>query len=246
MNPIDLLGGSVFFSELCNQQNTMTKGKNEPELPPHMNPESDLPPDADVEERFNEFWKKNGTGIFGGIAIGAVLVVGIQIFQYMGRQKEAAIQEAFSAVETVEERLEFASEYSKHPLAALANLQVADIRYGEGLFAEAVNLYAEAAESFEDPVLVARAQLGEAMSLIRSGQVDAGQAMLEKLALESGVLDQVRGEAAYHLAVSHWEAGEVEKALEAADIILQLDNASVWAYRANALREKLDSGDSDS
>ena len=45
--------------------------------PIDLNPESDLPPDADMEERFNDFWKNNGTSVFGGIALGAVIVIGI-------------------------------------------------------------------------------------------------------------------------------------------------------------------------
>ena len=77
------------------------------------------------------------------------------------------------------------------------------------------------------------------MSLLLAGQTDSGRGVLEAVARDSSALDQTRGEAAYHLAVSYWEAGEQEKAVEATDIILQLDAAGFWAFRANSLRERL-------
>ena len=220
----------------------MSKDKKEPkqpELPPHLNPESDLPPDADLEERFNDFWKKNGTGIFGGIAIGAVIVIGIQLVQYFSDKKEDAIREAFAMANTTEAKMEFASSNADHQLAALAQLQVADARYDEEAYAEAADLYAEAAKVFEDATLVSRAILGQGMSLLLAGEVESGRSVLEAVALDSSALDQTRGEAAYHLAVSYWESGERDSAIEATDIILQLDAAPFWAFRANSLRERL-------
>lgn len=215
------------------------KDPKQPELPPHLNAESDLPPDADLEERFNDFWKKNGTGIFGGIAIGAAIVIGIQLVQYFGDKKEAAIRQEFNLAETPEAKLEFAGSHADHQLAALAQLQVADARYDEGAFTEAADLYADAAKVFVDATLVSRSILGQGMSLLQAGQTESGQAVLEAVARDSSALDQTRGEAAYHLAVSYWQEGDKEKALEATDIILQLDAASFWSFRANSLRERL-------
>ncbi|HKJ90550.1 MAG TPA: tetratricopeptide repeat protein [Oceanipulchritudo sp.] len=224
----------------------MSKEKKEPEQPlnpQNLDPESDLPPDADVEERFNDFWKRNGPGIFGGIAIGALLVVGIQVYQYLGEKKEEEIGQAFAETATEEEKLSFANTHSEHQLGALAWLQVADARYGEDAFAEAAELYDSAAESFEDPTLRTRAQLGQGMSLLQSGSVEAGRAVLESVALNRSALDQTRGEAAYHLAVSYWEAGEEEQVEEATSIILDLE-APFWEFRATSLRDRLDLDDS--
>lgn len=224
----------------------MSKEKKEPEQPlnpQNLDPESDLPPDADVEERFNDFWKKNGPGIFGGIAVGALLVVGIQVYQYLGEKKEEQIGQAFAEAATEEEKLSFANTHSGHQLGALAWLQVADARYSEDAFVEAAELYDSAAESFEDPTLRTRAQLGQGMSLLQSGSVEAGRAVLESVALNSTALDQTRGEAAYHLAVSYWEAGELEQVEEATSIILDLE-APFWDFRASSLRERLDLDDS--
>lgn len=219
----------------------MSKEKKNPEkpLPPQgLAPDSDLPPDADIEERFNDFWKKNGPGIFGGIAIGALIVVGIQLFQYFGEKKETAIREAFAATNSIEEKVAFASEHGDHQLAALANLQVADARYEAGSYSEAAEAYAQAAKGFEDPTMATRALLGQGMSLLMSGSLDSGRALLEAVALDTTALDQTRGEAAYNLAVTYWEAGDLERVTEITDLILELE-APFWVFRANSLRDRL-------
>lgn len=203
-----------------------------------LNPDSDIPPDADLEERFNDFWKKNAGGIFGGIAIGAVLVVGIQLFQFFDEKKEAAVREAFLAAESVEGKLAFAEANADHQLGALAQLQVADARFADGLFAEAAGLYADAAKVFEDPTLSSRALLGQGVSLIRSGSVESGQAVLQAVAVDTAALDQTRAEAGYHLAVSLWEAGNVERVAEVTEMILGME-APYWVFRANSLRGRL-------
>jgi predicted negative regulator of RcsB-dependent stress response len=208
-------------------------------LPPEaFNADSELPPDADIEERFNDFWKRNGPGIFGGIALGALIVVGIQSYQYVQDRREQDIRAAFAAAGDPAGKLEFANTHGEHQLAALARLQVADARYETGEFAEAAELYAGAARGFDDPVLVSRALLGQGMSLLRAGSTDSGRALLETVALDSASLDQTRAEAAYHAAVSFWEAGELERVDEMTQLILELE-APFWVFRANSLRDRL-------
>ncbi|MGA1205319.1 MAG: tetratricopeptide repeat protein [Opitutales bacterium] len=215
------------------------KDPQKPEIPVGLNSESDLPPDADVEERFNDFWKRNGASVFGGIAIGAVIVIGIQLFQYFDQKKEDAVREAFAAAGSVELKLQFVEENPNHQLAALAQLQIADGRYQAGEHKEAADLYGSSAKVFEDGTLVSRALLGQGMSLIQSGSLESGRAVLKTIALDGSALDQTRGEAAYNLAISHLEAGDTESALEMIDVILQLDGAPFWVYRANLLRDRL-------
>ncbi len=215
------------------------KDSQKPELPVGLNPESDLPPDADMEERFNEFWKKNGTSVFGGIAIGAVIVIGIQLFQYLGEKKEDSISDAFAAADTIEAKIDFAAEYPDHQLGGLAQLQVADARYEEGKYAEAAELYGDTSNVFADPTIVSRAVLGQGVSLMQVGKKEDGRAVLRTIALDSSALHGTRAEAAYHLAISFWEEKDNEKALEMTDVILQLDSAPFWVYRANLLRARL-------
>jgi len=222
----------------------MSKDKKEPEQPispSGLNPDSELPPDADLEERFNDFWKNNGAGIFGGIAVGAVAVVGIQLFQYMGEQEEGSIREAFQAAQTMEAKATFIAENPDHQLAALAELQLADARFEEGAFAEAAGFYGSAAKDFIDPTLSSRALLGQGMSLIKGGDKEAGRAVLESVSLDPSALDQTRAEAAYHLAVSYWEDGNIEQVEEATNRVIEL-GSSIWSFRATSLRDRLGLG----
>jgi predicted negative regulator of RcsB-dependent stress response len=209
-------------------------------LPPDpLATESDLPPDADLEERFNDFWKRNGAGIFGGIAIGAVVVIGIQFFQYFQDRREDGIREAFAAAQGIPAKQEFAAAHPKHQLGALAQLQVADARYESGEYDAAAGAYADAARIFADPVLASRALLGQGMSLLRTGATEAGLAVLESVALDAAALAQTRAEAAYHSAVVHWESGDLQRVDEMTGMILDLE-APFWVFRASALRERLE------
>lgn len=222
----------------------MTTPKNDPKTAKtakqaDLDPDSDLPPDADIEERFNDFWKKNSGGIFGGIALGALVVVGVQVFQYMGTQKEEQIQAQFAAAKSSEELTAFADANPDHQLAGVARLSVADALFEKGEFAEAGRLYADAARLFEDPTFSGRAQLGQGMSLLAAGSFEDGVAVLRAVALDRASLDQVRGEAAYHLAVAYQNAGNNEEATEALSIIDQLERASFWEMRAQELSKRL-------
>ena len=126
-----------------------------------------------------------------------------------------------------------------HQLGALAQLQVADARYEEGNFAEAAELYSDTSKLFADPTIVSRAVLGQGVSLLQAGVKEDGRAVLKAVALDGSALDQTRAEAAYHLAISYWEDKDYEKALEMTEVILQLDSAQFWAYRANLLKDRL-------
>jgi len=216
------------------------KPKSDPKpAQPDPHAESELPPDADVEERFNEFWKKNGAGIFGGIALGAAIVLGMQISDYMGERREAATQEAFQAADSLEAKEAFVAEYEDHSLAAVARLDLADAAFNDDDFTKAAELYKAAREQFGNPSLSGRAQLGEGISHLKAGQTEAGIVLLQGVAGSPSHIDQLRGEAAYHLAVAHWESNNLEKVRANLDLIETLDNARFWAFRANNLRDRI-------
>jgi len=245
---VDLFSTITLSLSFISAQIPMSKKKQEPEEPLNPNnldPETELPPDADVEERFNDFWKKNGPGIFGGIAVGALLVIGIQGYQYWEIQKEEAIQEAFAQTESLVDLSDFAEEYSGHPLSGLARLSIADARFEEESFGEAAERYADAADMLTDTPMQGRALVGKGVSLLRDGSVEAGQELLEEIALDSSILDQTRGEAAYHLAVSQWAKGDREAARENIDLILQLEGASMWSFQARSLQDRMGMAQTD-
>lgn len=204
-----------------------------------LNPDSELPPDADMEEKFNNFWKENGVAIFGGIALGGLAVVGTQLFSYFSDKAEAAVRENFAATVSVEDKLGFAQAHENHDLASIALLQVADIRFEEGAFEEAATRYKAAAALLEEPALRSRARLGEAVSYLFAEQLSAGQSALEALAQDPEALSEIRSEAAYHLAVTYWEAQDLAKVDLFTEVILELDEP-IWVGRASALRERLE------
>ncbi len=204
-----------------------------------QNKENELPPDADVEERFNEFWKKNGFGIFVGISLGAVLVLGFQISAYVSGQREANIQSAFLALETSEQRAAFAEEHRRHPLAGMALLELGDSAYDEGDYGSALGHYERAARALEGTPVAGRARLGAAMSELMLDQREDAKVALNVIASDGRLLVGTRAEAAYHLAVIHWEDENHSAMEEALDIIHDLEGASLWAFRANVLRQRV-------
>lgn len=203
-----------------------------------LNPNSELPPDADVEEKFNNFWKENGVAIFGGIALGGLAVVGVQVFGFFSDKAETAVREAFAETVSIEDKVSFAEAHVDHALGAIALLQVADTRFEEGAFGEAATRYEAAASRLEEPSLRSRARLGQAASLLFDGQTQLGQSKLEALAQDPEALPEIRSEAAYHLAVTYWEADDLAKVDVFTEVILTLDDP-IWATRATALRERL-------
>jgi hypothetical protein len=208
----------------------------QPKPPVH---DSDLPPDADAEERFNDFWKKNGSAIFGGIAIGAVLVIGYQLYQHLDANREQKVRAAYTATVTVADKLSFAAANPKHSLGGFAYLEAADQRFADGQHADAAALYAYAETALAGTALAPRARLGRAASLLLSGERAGGMTLFEAIARDGGALEQIRAEAAYHLAVARWQDDDLDGVRHALDMIYALQNAGFWAYRAGELLDRV-------
>lgn len=206
---------------------------------PTAEDESDLPPDADVEERFNDFMKRNGAAIFAAIALGGAAVLGYQIYQYMGERAVAGAQEAFQTAETAEERLVFAESNRRFQLAGVAFLDLADDAFQARDYATAAGHYASAQEVLEPGPFRGRAKLGEGLSRLLDGDQAGGRELLQAVASDVNLLDQVRGEAAYHLAVSAWEAQEFSQVRSALDTVLGLSNPGFWRDQALDLESRI-------
>ncbi len=210
---------------------------SDPKLP--LDPEDELPPDADLEERFNDFWKRNGTGIFGAIALGAVVVLGVQGYQYAGERAVQAAQTAYQQVATLEERIQFAQDFSKHKIAGVANLEIADEFFSDKDFGNAAIYYEKADKILREGFFRSRARLGQGISLVLKGEAASGRALLQSVVNDTSALDQIRAEAAYHLAVIHWENGNFEEVQSSLDIIHSLEMAGFWTFQANDLQDRI-------
>ncbi|MCC5835518.1 MAG: tetratricopeptide repeat protein [Opitutales bacterium] len=206
---------------------------------PAAEEQSDLPPDADVEERFNDFMKRNGAAIFAAIVLGGAAVLGYQIYQYAGERAMASAQESFQSAVTMEEKLAFAADHRKFQLAGVAYLEVADEVFESKDYSTAADYYAEARAILEPGPFRGRAQLGEGLSLLLSGNAAGGRDLLQGVASDVNLLDQIRGEAAYHLAVSAWEVEDFAQVQAALDTIMSLENPGFWRDQALDLESRI-------
>lgn len=199
--------------------------------------ESDLPPDADIEDRFNDFWKKNGAFVFITIALLAVIVVGTQLSGYLKGRGEENLRAEFAQITTDEARLAFAEANSKHPLSGLAYLELADQNYRTENFLLASTYYEKASAILAEnnPLLAHRAQLGSGIAYLRASN-NLGLERLEDLANNPDAIETMRAEAAYHHAVATWEANRIAEAHRSLDLIDTFENAFEWQLLGRELR----------
>lgn len=201
-------------------------------------PDSDLPPDADIEERFNDFWKRNGTFIFGVFGLVTVVVVGIQLAEYLKEKSTQTTITEYGTLETIEAKLEFAGNHDDSKIGGMAYLEVANSEFADANFQSAAEHYALAATALEETPLVGPARLGEAVSKLRQDAPDA-LSLLDQVARDPSIVEPVRGEAAYLLAFAYFDRGDHTQATRALDLLDSLDKAQQWQGRGQALRDRL-------
>lgn len=196
---------------------------------PDYNPDSDIPPDADAEERFNDFWKRHGTLIFGGLGVVALGVLGWQVSLLFGQKAEEGLRAEFALATTPDAKLVFAQENADHTLGGLAYLETADAEYADGDYLQAAAHYEAAIDALGDSPVAARARLGFGIAQLRNNN-EAGLTTLERLAQDNSelVLGIIRGEAAYHLAVALWERDELDQLRQTLELLETLEDAPEW------------------
>lgn len=208
-----------------------------PPAPPRD--DSTLPPDADFDDRFMDFWKRNGVSIFTGIALAALFVIGYQIYQFVSDRREASIRAEFAAVESQAERIAFTQKFPKHPLAGLAFLEIANQKYDAGDWTQAASYFQAAVDALGSNPAAQRAQLGAAMTQLKAGQRDQARQSLEILALSPSAFATTRAEAVYNLAVLAWEEGLKDDVRRHIATIEGMEESGFWIFRAAELRERL-------
>jgi len=199
--------------------------------------ESDLPPDADAEEIFNNFWKKNGPSIFSTIAVCLAIILGVQTYHYVKDQNRIKKEAAFAECSTPEQFRAFAEAHEGDALAGAALLNVAADLYAQGNYSEAAELYSKASASLGGTLLYERSLLGNAMALLLGDQAEQGVSMLQALANNTGVLDTTRAEAGYNLAVYYWQQRDFIAMRATIESILVLENPGLNGMRAQRLLE---------
>jgi predicted negative regulator of RcsB-dependent stress response len=192
-----------------------------------------------LEERLFEFWEKNRSLLLGAVVVVLVAIVGRQVWGHLQERKEAGIRAEFGSAVTSEQKSAFARAHAGHALAGVALLFVADEAYTNREYDKAAQLYAEAGSALSDPVLRARALLGEGMAGLQSGSASTGVAVLTRLADDAAAPESLRFEALYHLASHALASGDAEASRSRLDKLDALNPVGIWASRSAALRARL-------
>ena len=165
--------------------------------------DSALPPGADAEERFNQFWRENGTSIFSSIALGAIVVIGVQTWRYFQNRAEEKTQQSFLQAASAEELTVFAGDNANHPLAGASYMKLANSEFERGEYVQAAEHYALASEKLQGSAFTERAALGIAMCELLAGSKDKAKASLRAIVDNADMLELTRAEAAFNLALQY-------------------------------------------
>jgi predicted negative regulator of RcsB-dependent stress response len=190
----------------------------------------------DLDERLLGLWQQYGQTLLVVVCLVLVFYLGRAGWEYYQAQQEAGVRQEYAAAALPEQLKSFVAAHPTHPLAGVAELQLADEAYAAGRAADAVADYSQAAGILKGGPLAARAQLGLAMAQIQSGQAAEGQAGLQALADDAHQLTVVRAEATYQLASLAASAGHPDEVQKRATQLLQLDPSSPWTQRAFSLQ----------
>lgn len=187
-------------------------------------------------DKLQAFWEKNSTVVLGVCAAAILAVAGKGLWEYMARQKELGIEQAYAAAATPDQLKSFAAANPGHSLAGIAQLRLADEAYAAGKFAEAVSGYEAANAIFKGGPLGARVKLGLGVAKIQTGKTAEGTADLKSLLDDAQQLRAIRAEAGYHLSSLAAEAGDTAQVQKISEQLLQIDPSSLWTQRALTLR----------
>lgn len=192
-----------------------------------------------LEDRLFLFWKNYRNAVLVAIVVILGAIVGREVWARMAASREQAISEAFGAADSLEAKRAFANEHPDHPLAGAALLQVGDEQYQNGDYNAAWEAYSEAARLIDDPVLAARARLGAGVSQLQMGQNAEGESTLRQIVEDANVVEAIRAEARLHLAAMEVGTGDIERAREDLDALIQMNAARMWAQQIALLESQI-------
>jgi hypothetical protein len=193
-------------------------------------------PDSGVEIALHTFWEKYRTLLIGACVVALLVIIGREGWQYMAANREQGVREQYARLADRPEQLAaFAAANSDHALAGVAYLRLADSKYEAADFKSAAENYKKAATIVQQPLLLGRAKLGEAISILKGGDQAAAETALKALLADTTSIKEVRAEAAYHLATLAESAGNTTEVGRLIAEINKVDATGVWAQRATSL-----------
>lgn len=187
------------------------------------------------EERLHSFWRKNSKIITAALVVVLIAIVLNGAFDYLAKQKERDIEQAYAAAGTPAQVKAFAAANAEHPLGGVASVRVADEAYTEARYADAITAYDQAANILKTSPLASRARLGSAMAKLQAGRAGDAETALKTLSADGKEIKAYRAEATYHLASLAATKGDAAEVKTYSDQLMQLDPTSPWTQRSLAL-----------
>lgn len=201
--------------------------------------DSALPPGADAEERFNNFWKENGVSIFVSLTIAAVVVIGMQVWRYMDQRAQAHTQAAYTEANTSEKLVAFTLDHPKHPLAGAAYLKIAGDEFASGQFKQATEHYLLARDRLSGTPFYERAVLGAAVSEYMGGSEEAGISDMRAVLNNPDNLEVTRAEAAFNLAIHYIQKQDYAALTEIVNIADTFSEKDIYSLMTRSFRTQI-------
>lgn len=208
------------------------------QLPPaNQSPEGTTPVYAPAfETAIHAFWARNRQGILIVGVVALLVIVGREGWQAYTAGREQDVQAEYAKIADQSARLPaFAEAHPGHTLAGVAWLQLADEKFTAGDYKTAAAHYQKAFGALQNEMLLGRARLGAAISLLNGGDQAAGEAALKAISGDVALAKGARAEAAYHLTSLAAAAGKSDEVKKLAEEVTKIDAASSWAQRATLL-----------
>jgi predicted negative regulator of RcsB-dependent stress response len=208
-------------------------------IPPpagHQPPEQPVIIEPGFEVTVQAFWDKNRVLITAVCVAALLAIIGREAWQYYAAQQEESVREQYARLADRPEQLSaFAAANANHVLAGLAYLQIADSKYAAADYRQSGENYKKAVAGIKNPILLGRAKLGAAMSLLNGGEQAAAEAALKVLSADPTLPRGARAEAAYHLATLANDAGNSAEVARLVAEMNKVDATGVWTQRATGL-----------
>jgi len=196
-------------------------------------------PVLSLEDKMQRLWAKHRELVVGLCVLVLLGIVGRAGWTYFTTQRELNVEREYAEATTHDGLQSFADSHADNALGGIANLRLADEAYAGHQLTAALAGYDKAIASLKSPVLIARAQLGSAITKIETGQIADGEQGLRQLADDPKQFQALRAEAAYHLASLAAAAGQADQVKQFSDQLMQIDPSSPWTQRAFALQASL-------